>query len=398
MAYGFRNFSRSYRCPICNGPDWCGIMPAEGGGELLVCQRDTVKSNMIGADGKFYMYICDSKRAKASIYEEAEQRRAKELQKQGKAWGAFDYARLQKKELIPVDVVNPLGNAELDKIYRELLSALVLEENHYKYLRSEGWTDELIKKHHVCSFPVKDFERYRDKIYQKNPLRVSLAQHLARQFGSLEGVPGAFLNKSGKWTFAGNPGILFPLYDAYGRIYRLRIRLDQDTGYGKYHNFSSFKADKKAESQGYLKNYFAKGCQAGNNIGVYMNGSDDMYLAYITEGEKKGIIGNHYLKNPVVSIPGVNSYAKLLEGCIGQRPIDILMRKGVRILIVAFDADKERNMAVLKSQTNLVEALWKEGCTVAVANWDMSLGKGLDDLLIGGNRPSYELMEGMAGF
>lgn len=75
-----------------------------------------------------------------------------------------------------------------------------------------------------------------------------------------------------------------------------------------------------------------------------------------------------------------------------------LIGKCVRILIIAFDADKERNLAVFKSQTNLIEALWKEGRTVAVANWDMSQGKGLDDLLIGGNRPFYELMERMAGF
>lgn len=392
MAHGFKNFSKENRCPICGGPDWCGIMPGKDGGELIVCQRDCMKTNLIGRDGEYYIYICDSRQAKASIYEEAGQRRAKEMQKQGKKISGFDYAKLQCRELIPVDITEPLSNRELDKVYRGLLSELILEECHYHYLKGEGWTDELIRKHHICSFPVKDFERYQSRIYQKNPLRVQLAEKLVRKFGSLEGVPGAYLNKKGKWTFAGNPGILFPLYDADGNIYRLRIRLDQDDGYGKYHNFSSFKEDQEAAGQGYLKNYYRKGCQAGNNIGIYADAQDDMFLCYITEGEKKGILGESYLKNPVISVPGVNSYAKVLEGKPGRRPIDAMKQKGVHILIIAFDADKEKNMAVLKSQSCLAQALQKEGITVAVANWDISLGKGLDDLLVGGNRPAYELL------
>lgn len=393
MAHGFKNFSKTNRCPICGGPDWCGIMPGKEGGELVVCQRDNMKTNLIGRDGQYYIYLCDSRQAKASIYEEAGQRRAKELKRQGKNLCGFDYAKLQSHELIPVDVIEPLDNKKLDKIYRGLLSELTLEEEHYQYLKGEGWTDGLISKHHICSFPVKDFERYKNKIVQKNPMRVQLAERLVKKFGSLEGVPGAYLNKNGRWTFAGNPGILFPLYDADGNLYRLRIRLNQDTGYGKYHNFSSFKEDKEAAGQGYLKNYYQKGCQAGNNIGIYSDAQDDMFLCYITEGEKKGILGESYLKNPVISVPGVNSYAKVLEGLLGQRPIDVMKRKGVHILIIAFDADKEKNMAVLKSQSYLAEALQKEGITVAVANWDISLGKGLDDLLVGGNRPTYELLE-----
>lgn len=393
MAYGFRNFSKSHCCPVCGGPDWCGIMPGKDGGELIVCQRDTMKTNVIGRDGLYYIYLCDSRRAHASVYEEAGQRRIKELQRQGLYTEDCKYAGLQTRELIPVDVTEPLSNPELDKIYREFLSVLKLEDHHYQYLKKERWPDELIKKHHICSFPVRDFERYQNRIYQKNPMRVQLAEGLAEKFGSLEGVPGAYLNQKGKWTFAGNPGILFPLYDMEKNIYRLRIRLDQDTGYGKYHNFSSFKEDREAAKQGYLKNYYQKGCQAGNQIGIYSDIQDDMFLWYITEGEKKGIMGEYYLKSPVISIPGVNSYAKILEGCAGRNLIEAMKEKGMQMLVIAFDADKEKNMAVLKSQYHLAAALQKEGITVALANWDISLGKGLDDLLTGGNKPAYELLE-----
>lgn len=392
MAHGFKNFSKTHRCPICNGPDWCGIMPSKDGGELIVCQRDTMKQNTYGSDGNFYIFK-KSTESGASVYEESNQLYAKELQKKGQYVANFDYSKLQHKELVPVDIIKPLDNDKLDAIYHSLLDELILENYHRTALKKDGWTDELIEKYHIRSFPVYDHERFENNVRSKNIFRKTLAGRLVEKYGTLEGVPGAFINKAGNWSFAGNPGILFPMYDANGKLYRLRIRLDKDTGYGKYHNFSSFKDDKEAAKQGYLKNYFSKGCQADNNLGYYISQSrDDMYLCYLTEGEKKGIIGEWYLKNPVISIPGVNSFSKLFLGTPEQRPVDILKSMGVRIFIVAFDADKTKNKAVLKCQLGLIEKLKQEGFCVAVADWDMSLGKGLDDLLVGGNRPSYTLI------
>ena len=43
---------------------------------------------------------------------------------------------------------------------------------------------------------------------------------------SLAGVPGAYVNDRGQWTFNSRSGIVFPIYDAEGLIYRLRVRLD----------------------------------------------------------------------------------------------------------------------------------------------------------------------------
>lgn len=392
MAHGFKNFSKSNRCPICDGPDWCGIMPSSTGGEVIVCQRDTLKQDMLGSDGNFYIYRASSKESGSSIYEESNQLYAKEQLKKGHKVASFDYNRLNRRELIPVDILKPLDNARLDAVYRSLLDELILEDYHRDYLKKEGWTNEMIEKHHIRSFPVYDFDRYEKQIRSKNIFRKTLAERLIAKYGTLEGVPGAYLNKASHWTFSPKPGILFPQYDVHGKIYRLRVRLDKDEGYGKYHNFSSFREDKAAAEQGYLKNYYKKGTQAGNNLGFYINQSrDDMYLCYITEGEKKGIIGEWYLKNPVISVPGVNSFALLFNGDIGNRPIDHLKKLGVHIFVVAFDADKSKNEAVLKYQNGLVERFKKEGLSVATAEWDISLGKGLDDLLVSGNRPGYVL-------
>ena len=40
---------------------------------------------------------------------------------------------------------------------------------------------------------------------------------------------------------------------------------------------------------------------------------DDYTVCYITEGEKKSLFANHVLHAPVVSLPGVNSFGKVLE-------------------------------------------------------------------------------------
>ena len=165
-----------------------------------------------------------------------------------------------------------------------------------------------------------------------------------------------------------------------------------DKSGGKYRNFSSFVADEAAEKQGILMNMLNSGCEACNQLGFYYNESrDDMYICYITEGEKKGIFSNEILRAPFISVPGVSSWKFLTSSERGERPVDVLKKKGIKILIVAFDADREKNNAVMRAQNATIESLKKEGFTVGVAEWDMALGKGIDDLLANGHKPSYVL-------
>jgi len=94
---------------------------------------------------------------------------------------------------------------------------------------------------------------------------------------------------------------------------------------------------------------------------------------------------------PFVSIPGVSSWGFLLSKKGGERPVDLLKRKGVRIFIVAFDADRETNERVMQAQKATIQALKEEGFTVGVAEWNIEHGKGIDDLLCNGYRPQYVL-------
>ena len=97
------------------------------------------------------------------------------------------------------------------------------------------------------------------------------------------------------------------------------------------------------------------------------------------------------MKAPVISIPGVNSYSKLIEGTKPNRPIDFLKSVGVHILVIAFDADKMTNEKVMACQENVIHILRDEGFVIGLAEWDICQGKGLDDLLTNGYKPAYTL-------
>lgn len=442
MSYRIRSVTKNQPCPICGKPDWCGFKPQDGGGEMVICQRDVEKQNTIGHDGKFYVYVTSSE-AGNSIFEEAVQRQVRQ-----NAWKrqngyenkknndnkalSFKQASFQSapKE---IDKIHPKSNEELDVIYRELLNMLVLDDIHYQSLKKEGWSDELIQRHHIVSIPEKDFIRFKYKNnYSKNKFRKTLAANLKVKFGEdcLIGVPGAYKDANGNWTFAGPKGILLPQYDANGYIYRLRIRMDfmdinqklQKIGdefsyiengithylvpmkgrytiengnkiwdkLGKYRNLSSFHQDEKSLQQGIIKNSYDEGCESGNQLSIYCNPQrDSMFLCYVIEGEKKGMYSNDRLHAPVITLPGVNSWSKMIEGKKGERAIDILKKKGVKMFVIAFDADKFVNEKVLASEKNAIRALQQEGFDIGVAYWNPLYGKGMDDMLFGGHMPQY---------
>lgn len=437
MAHGVRGVNRHNICPICGHADWCGFYPVGDGYEQIVCKRNKEQQNVIGCDGNFYVFVCETRSGNARFEEAGQRQRRIERWKEENSFKkeSFKEYHPQKKQKTVVDSVTVKSNKELDKIYRALLDLLVLDDVHKSYLKQEGWSEDLIEQNHIKSFPEKDFIRFKyNNWYSKNPYRKTVAKRLIEQFGTdaLLGVPGAFQDKKGEWTFTGRKGILFPVYDTDGYLYRLRIRMDfmdtnrelvkgnpdwyeeagkkyfltvmkgfyteengekiyLETG-GKYRNFSSFYLNDEEYKKGFIVNDYKNGCEAENQLGVYMNPSrDNMYICYVTEGEKKGIFANNIMRAPFISVPGVNSWRKLIEGKKGERIIDRLKERGVRMFLIAYDADKTVNEAVLENEQKVIEALKQEGFAIGIAEWDMFYGKGIDDLLLNGKMPDYKL-------
>lgn len=458
--------------------------------EAVICKRTEQRSDVAGLDGNRYHYAGQTKASEGkggdnarfiemsayeryaskcrddwlrehqagpynprwfgSVKEDAAGMQASACHKPG---CSMPDARQEMKEEAHID---PLTHPERDRIYRALLGNLVLDPVHREYLRSEGWTDALIEEHRIRSFPEKDFVRFRYKNFQAsaNPYRKRLAENVMRDCGlaSLRGVPGAFVDAGGSWTWHGPKGILFPVYDAKGSLYGLRIRMDymdvarrlaydgsryfyehegqrwyfepfkgfyrsedgrrvfpKSSGYwvkkpdgtayfseqkGKYRPLTSFYADEKAAAEeGIIRNVYAQGCRMESGMSLYFHpGTDNAQVVYLTEGEKKGIFANARMRAPVVSFPGVDAWGDLFAAREGVQMIDCLKAYGAKIFVVSYDADLATNRMVLRAQERVVHALCEEGLGVAVAGWDASRGKGLDDLLRAGYLPGYDIV------
>lgn len=430
-------------CPICGDTKGnCRILiNNETKDTYYLCSKVRTQKNVKRGD-KWYVYEKEVKNDCFSRYEESNARKArlrkwKEQQgQQGQGNPSKDKMTFNevkdKKITSEKESVAVKDKESLDKIYRFMLDSLVLEPVHRAYLKQEGWTDELIERWSIRSFPESDYMREKFQNFSYNPTRKELARKVLNRFGedALIGVPGAYQNKSGEWTFSGRKGLLLPLPSVDGRFYRLRVRMDfmdvnakitygpngtmyyeengckrfihpfkgvytQQNGEriyekvtgGKYRNFSSYKLDENGN------NIYPNGTEAGNNIGFYSTNKDSMFLCFLTEGEKKGAFCNDKMGVPFISFPGVNSWSKLLEGEKGNRPIDLLKQQNITMFVVAYDADVASNNAVFRQQYNVTKALRNEGFEVGVACWDVNLGKGLDDLLASGNKPFYDIVD-----
>ena len=369
----FRNVSKSEPCPICGKPDWCTVQYVEGNTKLHYCRRVLGCSNIIsGTNGMSYVFLKQTSDGSCMYKEEsAYMESRKEWEK---ANGRNRYANgkrtkpkppcgKQPPAPQPAVSVTPLDNGTLDAIYRAFLKKLHLQKNHVRYLKQERWPDQLIIHLQVRSMP-----------------------------------PGGNGYYYGKWNFAGQNGLLIPLYDHNGNLYQLRLRLDHpevdEDGKekNKYHNFSSFY---ETSTDGiHFVNAFKNGCRSGSHPSLYAVPSrDDYTVCYITEGEKKSLFANHVLHAPVISLPGVNSFGKVLETMDdGRNILNFLAAKGCTTVIIAYDSDKYVNEAVLMYEQKLIELLSGYDFRIAVAYWNPGFGKGLDDILSINIRPNYELV------
>lgn len=149
---------------------------------------------------------------------------------------------------------------------------------------------------------------------------------------------------------------------------------------GKYKNVSSL--FEKIGENGERYNALTNGCKSGSPYSLYTQPGDSWNFVIATEGEKKGMVANAIKHCPVITVPGVGLYNQLFDDSKGPSVIDFMKQKGVKGIILCYDADKETNENVKHAETSFVEAIKKSGLKAFIGNWD--LDKGLDDLLIQG--------------
>lgn len=317
--------NRSDPCPICGRTDWCRV-----NGSWIVCRRVDNGQGIHRIDksgGDYWLYKRD---------------------------GAIGPVAVDALPDIQQSEPERADDKTLYMVYTSLLRALSLSDAHRNNLRQRGLTDEEIDKRRYRTLPLRS--------------RAAVAKNLLNTYSAetLLKVPGFYIKEeSGKrWmTLAGTPGILIPVRNTAGQIVGLKIRADNPGNGPKYTWLSSSRHD---------------GPGPGNQVHVPMFAGETTTIR-ITEGELKADIATVLSGVLTLSVPGVSSWRQALPA---------LGEYGTKTVMLAFDADAAEILNVARALGLTTNALLEKGYTVELETWDIKDGKGIDDLLATGKRPT----------
>lgn len=396
----FYNVSKSRPCPICGHGDWCSIMipeePVYPGHELCVCRRTYVPELLSAVNGKAYLFVKEFS-DHSLLYNEADAVNNRGVKDSDHYY--YPPRCIKTEEELIRELSAPiLPPDRLNEIYSAFLNLLPLQRIHYNKLKEDGWDHWLIVNSKIGSLMFEKELDISTGYYSYSASRTKICKKLVDQVGDIYGTPGFYRDANNNWTFTGKTGMLLPLPDMHGNIYRLRLRLDKPEVVAgkeknKYRNFSSFTLPKIDNNTDYdtLTNIYKDGCRSGSNIGFYSTPGDYFGVCYITEGEKKAKVANHIMKTPVLSLPGVNSFKKLCEDVqYGLTIINHLRKLGCKTIVVAYDSDKFANESVLRYEELLLQELSSfDDFDLYSTKWNPGFGKGLDDILTIGIHPNW---------
>ena len=234
-----------------------------------------------------------------------------------------------------------------DRTYRALLKLLSLSDSHKENLLNRGLDLERIEKNEYRSYPRAGL--------------TDLSSLLLESGYILDGVPGFYKPKNGKWSLRRLPsGFLIPQRDGFSRIQGFQLRVDKpavDTP--KYLTLSTAEMNMGAKGGTYP------------HLAMGEKGIDEIIL---TEGPLKGDIVSHLTGYSVFCVTGVNALERI------AKPLADLKDAGMKNLLIAYDMDLKRNENVKKALQSLKKILDKIGVPYGTLDWDDNY-KGLDDYL-----------------
>ena len=248
----------------------------------------------------------------------------------------------------------PIDPDFCDRVYRFLFDHCPLSDAHRQHFSDRGFSDDLIAAGHYGSLT----EATRDVV----------AAAAVEEFGEtiIGTVPGFSRKKDGSPSLYAHAGILIPVVDDLDRIYRLRVRPDDQVklAEGKYRHVSSPE------------------CSSGANLHFARPRSRNRQdvMVGITEGEIKATYAASRLNMTVIARPGVGVNADIIPA---------LDRLGAKEVWILDDMDGATNPAVAAHEARLTDDLIAKGYVVRRGIWDEQY-KGIDDCLSAGVLPVLE--------
>lgn len=237
-----------------------------------------------------------------------------------------------------------------------LLSMLTLTPSHREHLRTKrGLTDAQIDQFGFKSTPPPYLCR-------------SLTEQLMKRGCTVQGVPGFYVNDSGKWTVKFHQrtsGILIPIRSVDGLTCGLQTRLDKPI------------RDKDDPPEKVGIKYLTLS-SAGKQMGtssktpVHFVGDPCSRVVYVTEGALKADIVHALTGRTFAAMIGANNTAGLDE------LFAFLRKNGTQEIIEAEDMDKYCNEMVNKGASKICQAAVRHGMTCRRLIWNPNY-KGIDD-------------------
>jgi hypothetical protein len=224
-------------------------------------------------------------------------------------------------------------------------------------LRNRGLADAEILLRQYRTFPLEG--------------RAALAKRLVHWVGAdvCAQVPGFYLaERNGQrwWSLAGATGLLIPVHNLDGHIVALKVRADNPGEGAKYTTISSAKHN---------------GPSPGAPVHVPLHAFSLEAPVRLTEGELKADVATALSGVLTIAVPGVTLWRQALPILAALQPVQVLL---------AFDSNWRHNPHVARALAQATQALVEAGHTVGVETWNVSQGKGIDDVLAAGYTPTLQ--------
>lgn len=306
-------------CPICGKNDWCMV---SDDGKLALCQR--VENNHPNKKGGWWHSL------ENNIRYDKQQFKTKEMTRK-----APDYI--------------------LDQVYHLLLEQLPLTDEHKEALKKRGINDKEIDFFNYKSLQVRG--------------RYEVSKVLEKRFSTkiLKLTPG-FYTQKGKYgnyiTIAGGTGFMIPIINVYKQICGIQIRVDQPTRDTKYIWLSS--------SEKY------DGTNSGTPLHIAFPPIMESKDIWITEGPLKANILAWRKKCIAIAAPGIAHWMEIPQAV---KKIQQFYHTSNNC-IIAYDADYKEKIYVREHAINLNQALQDNKINSIFATWELSEGKGIDDIIV----------------